>query len=320
MPSKSKAHKDKKRKPSGPASPASPSDSLDDKKLRIDSYFISANLEPDSDRLSEASFCSADETIADETLPNMSLTKADIPEIATQVKTLMLPELKLGLKEDMRELFASELTKLRDSLNAILQDNNKLKLTIAEMEPLKDEVASLRNENATLRDSLENLELSIDRQEQYSRRDCLRINGVPGDTGDYSENTDEKIMQMAEAANIPLQPMDIDKSHRLGKFRPEFSVNRTVIVKFTNSKARDRVMDARKSVGGIYINEDLSRYRQNLAFESRKLVRENKLEQSWVGRGGIIFAKFPGGDKFQIASKRDIESVKQGKLPRRPPT
>ncbi len=71
---------------------------------------------------------------------------------------------------------------------------------------------------------------------------------------------------MAAAANIPLLNTDIDKSHRLGKFRPESSVNRTIIVKFTNSKARDRVLDARKKVGGIYINEDLSRYRQNIAF------------------------------------------------------
>lgn len=79
------------------------------------------------------------------------------------------------------------------------------------------------------------------------------------------------------------------------------------------------MLDARKSVGGIYINEDLSRYRQNIAFELRKLVREKRIEQSWVGRGGVIFAKFPGGDKFQVSSKRDIDAVKHGQIPRRPP-
>lgn len=320
MPSRSKHRKDKKRKPSGPAVPASPSEQLEDKKCKIDSYFRTVNTESDTDRLSEASFCSADETLADPAQPTMALTKDDIPELVRQVKDLLLPELQRGLKNELSELFKTELSQLKESLSAVLQENDALKQRIAELEPLKEEVASLRSDNAKFKDCLENLETCIDRQEQYSRRDCLRVNGVNGDTGDFNEDTDTKLLQMAELANVPLLRSDIDKSHRLGKFRPGLSVTRTIIVKFTNSKARDRVMDARKSIGGVYINEDLSRYRQHLSYEARTLVREKKLEQSWVGRGGVIFAKFPGGDRFQISSKRDIESVKQGKTPSRPPT
>lgn len=197
MPNRSKSRKDKKRKPSGPATPASPSEPLEDKKQKIDMYFRTVNVESDSDRLSEASFCSADETLSDETLPTMSLTKADIPDIASQVQTLLLPELRRVLKDELSDFVASELSRLRESLDAVLQENVTLKRSIAGLEPLKDEVASLRNENATLKESLENMEISIDRQEQYSRRDCLRINGVLGDEGDYSEDTDAKLLRMA---------------------------------------------------------------------------------------------------------------------------
>lgn len=338
---KSKSRKEKKRKPSGPVSPNSPSESVTDKKCKIDKYFLPenlhlANVEQDADNLSEASFCTVDEPVGDSagvttstystTLEPaiMPLSKDDIRQIAESVKALLLPELRseirsdihAEIKEQVKSLHVyvdSAVQPLKDSIGVLQTQNAVLKNQVAELEPLRNQVAVLTGENVSLKVNIDELELGLDHQEQYSRRDCLRINGVLGDTGEHSEDTDAKLLQMAASANIPLLPADIDKSHRLGK--PRVGLNRTVIVKFANSKSRDRVLNARKDVGGIYINEDISRYRQDLSYEARKLVRAKKLDGTWVGRGGVIYAKLPGGEPFKISSKSDMKMVQEGKKP-----
>ncbi len=226
----------------------------------------------------------------------MPLSNTDISEIAEKLKSMLLPDLRASIcsdlrseirseiRSELREFIDCELKPLKNDVTTLLRDNSELQRKVADLEPLQNTISAINTENQSLKDTIHDLEVSIDRQEQYSRRDCLRINGILGDTGEFNENTDEKLLQMAEKANIPLLASDIDKSHRLGKPRPNASFNRTIIVKFSNSKARDRVIDARKSVGSVYINEDLSRYRQNLAFEGRKMVRERLLEQVVGGK------------------------------------
>lgn len=335
---KSKSRKDKKRKSSGPVSPASPSESLVDKKCRIDSFFrpdisYQPSTDSDLDKLSESSFRTVDEpeteissdhtisatfeTTSETSTVTMPLSKEEIRDIAVTLKEILLPELLPELRTEIRSEIKDQIQSLRDYVDSEMKPLKNaigtLQQKVAEIDLLHKQINILQKDKDILHANLDQMESDIDRQEQYSRRDCLRINGVLGDTGDHRENTDDKLLLMAREANIPLHQSDIDKSHRLGKPRDGF--NRTVIVKFSNSKARDRVLAAKKSVNNIYINEDLSRYRQNLAFDARKLVREKKIEQTWVGRGGVIFAKFPGGERFQISSKRDMISVREGHIP-----
>ena len=49
------------------------------------------------------------------------------------------------------------------------------------LEGLQTKVATLEKENQDLRDRVEKLEAKADAAEQYSRRNCLRIAGVPED-------------------------------------------------------------------------------------------------------------------------------------------
>ena len=71
----------------------------------------------------------------------------------------------------------------------------------------------------------------VDRQEQYSRRNCFLIHGIVEET---VQDTDEKIINTRQQnMGETIKSQDIDRSHRLGK--PKSSKNaksRPMIVKF----------------------------------------------------------------------------------------
>ena len=71
----------------------------------------------------------------------------------------------------------------------------------------------------------------VDRQEQYSRRNCFLIHGIVEET---VQDTDEKIINTRQQSMCEtIKSQDIDRSHRLGK--PKSSKNaksRPMIVKF----------------------------------------------------------------------------------------
>ena len=72
---------------------------------------------------------------------------------------------------------------------------------------------------------------AVDRQEQYSRRNCFLIHGIVEET---VQDTDEKIINTRQQSmGETIKSQDIDRSHRLGK--PKSSKNaksRPMIVKF----------------------------------------------------------------------------------------
>ena len=77
-----------------------------------------------------------------------------------------------------------------------------------------EEIKSLRKKNSYLTKRLEEMDTVLDRQEQYSRRNCLLIHGVDEVEG---EDTDElSIKVIEEHMNQKIKPEDIGRSHRLG--------------------------------------------------------------------------------------------------------
>ena len=70
----------------------------------------------------------------------------------------------------------------------------------------------------------------MDNAEQYSRRNSLRMSGVPETA---TENTDTLVLDAARAINSDIDLCDIDRSHRVG--RPRAGKPRDIIVKFATS-------------------------------------------------------------------------------------
>ena len=67
-----------------------------------------------------------------------------------------------------------------------------------------------------MNERIEELENKIDRQEQYSRRNCILIHGI---AENKEENTDQQAIDFInENLDIKIDEIDIDRSHRIGRY------------------------------------------------------------------------------------------------------
>ena len=166
---------------------------------------------------------------------------------------------------------------IQDKLET-LTDNYETRLRELESKSLELEL-----ENKSLKTRLDTAESAIDELEQYGRRNALRVSNNWPEAA--QEDTDTLIVQMArDHLNIDLQPSDISRSHRVGPPTPDKP--RPVLVKFSTYRARERIYRARSKLknshSGIYLNEDLTRKRGQLAYVARRLKREQQITDTWT--------------------------------------
>lgn len=160
---------------------------------------------------------------------------------------------------------------------------------------------------------IDNLEVTmmdcVDRQEQYSRRNCLLLHGIPEKQG---EDTDALVLE--EAQNIlsrqDITIRDIDRSHRVGPRRTSAEVTkagkpsqRPIIVKFTNYRAREMLFKNKKNLkgSGHILTESLTKTRMTWLRKVREALGVSRV---WTADGRI---KYVMGEKiYQIDSTADM--------------
>ena len=178
--------------------------------------------------------------------------------------------------------------------------------TIAEN--LMKKHSSLSEENKALKKEINNLRIEQERQkgavndiEQYGRRECIEVSGVPPKD---SENAEEIVIALAKAIGVDVQKEDISACHRVKKSKGD----PIIITKFVNRKLKEQIMAHRKNLrnktvgslklsendskldGRIFINDSLTSANRNLF----RLVRIKCVEKSWSfawTRNGVIFAR-----------------------------
>ena len=84
------------------------------------------------------------------------------------------------------------------------------------LDGLTSHVKVVEKENESLKTRVAFLEAKSDAAEQYSRRNCLRIAGVPENA---TENTDTYVVKLERAIEADVNIDDIERSHRVGKPR-----------------------------------------------------------------------------------------------------
>ena len=103
------------------------------------------------------------------------------------------------------------------------------------------EIKSLRKENSCLTKRLEEMNAVLDRQQQYSRSNCLLIHGVDEVEGEDTYELSIKVIE--EHMNQRTKPEDTDRSHRLGNLKKSIKAKpRTIIVMFVKYNARNSIM------------------------------------------------------------------------------
>ena len=95
-----------------------------------------------------------------------------------------------------------------------------------------------------------------------------------------------------------LQPGDIERIHRLGR-KTDTTRPRAMIARFVSGKTRDRVYRSRATLKThnrsstdqhhkIFINEDLTTMRSNLAYATRTLKNSKRITDCWTFNGKIV--------------------------------
>ena len=105
------------------------------------------------------------------------------------------------------------------------------------------------NETASkMNERIEELENNIDRQEQYSRRNCLLIHGI---AENKEENTDQQAIDFInENLEMKIDEIDIDRSHRIGRYDKTKKKPRPIIVKFVRYNVRGGVFREKRKLKG----------------------------------------------------------------------
>ena len=147
-----------------------------------------------------------------------------------------------------------------------------------EIKDLKEKVLILSNEK-------KDLEQIIDRQEQYSRRNCILIHGVKEEQNEDTDNVVVKLIKDNLEEDVDLT--ELDRSHRIGKKKSNGKA-RPIIVKFARYNVRRKVFYNKKKLKGknISITESLTKFRMEKLQEARELYDRKNV---WTYDGRIMF-------------------------------
>ena len=123
------------------------------------------------------------------------------------------------------------------------------------------------------------MQKASNKQDQYSRRNNLKIRGIVKD-----DQLEEKVIDIFSQLNISLSKSDIEDCHWLGKSN--------TIVRFVNWKfckdAPEKKFDVNKLIDNSKLGfNNLTPYNQVLAWMCRELKRRKKIYNCWTSKGII---------------------------------
>ena len=143
-----------------------------------------------------------------------------------------------------------------------------------------------------------------DRQEQYSRRESIRISGLGG--GDNEDGIIKKIIELGKEMEVEIKDADISAAHRIG--RPG-SGPRSVICRFVSRQTKDKVMKGRKKLkdlpdtkGKVYVNEDLTPLCSTLLSYAKSLDQVQRVNSA----NGRIHCNLTDGSHYILDSPDDL--------------
>lgn len=204
------------------------------------------------------------------------------------------------------EEFVERLSKVEVANNDLVKENTSL----------KTQVLGSANEINSLKEAMNNLE-------QYSRRDCLEIKGIPEKESESVEETNDIVQSLGDKIGVTIQEYDISISHRLPSRRSSslYTGSPTpIIVKFTNRIVRDKFYRARRLLKNItsenlgyntsnkiFINESLTQRNKDLFYKCLQVKKAKGLKFLWTNVGKIYMKKDDHSSVMHIASIKDLK-------------
>ena len=195
------------------------------------------------------------------------------------------------------------------NLDDIKQDVYKsvsmdISTTNAKVTSLQTKIDNLEAEKSKLADEIDDLE-------QYSRRNCLLIHGIP--ESNKEDTTAACLENINKKLKVNLTRDHLDRTHRVGKRKSSESDDakpRPIIMKFISYTQRQAVFRTKKNLKGsnLLITESLTTKRMAVLRAAQNKVRAEGIKRAWTQDGRIIILT-NDEDKVTIKKISDLDTV-----------
>ena len=138
----------------------------------------------------------------------------------------------------------TQIDKFKQDIDELRTQNSKLESTIN----------SLSESVASNFDHRKDLQFLIDRQQQYSRKNSIRITGVMEEPGENIESKSISILK--NEIDVDINSEEIEIVHHVS--RAHDGHPRSILVKFLSHKTKESVMRRKKNARNVKIYEDLA--------------------------------------------------------------
>ena len=223
---------------------------------------------------------------------------------------------KLG-KSDLARLVMDYQNKFDTVLNNINSELLDLKNKFTKLE---SDLEISRNINNTLVEQVTRLERKCWENEQYSRRECIEISGIPQSIEQI--DLERTLLNVFDKIDAPVDPQNIEACHRLKS--DDNGRSNKVIAKFSKRKDMVRIMNKKKSLKNanldgtglppstsLFINPSLCSYYKYLWSKCKALWSGKLISSFWVSNGSLRIKL--GDDKVKsVTHKDDLKALFPG--------
>ena len=184
-------------------------------------------------------------------------------------------------------------------------------------------VASKDAEIKALKDDLKRVTNQLNDIEQYSRRLCVNISGIPENS---NEDAKKIVMELSGITGAGLVPDDVDVAHRIG--RPKPGKVRTIIARFVTVSKRQAFYNARRALrdkdgagappgsrltedilAKTFISDNLTQQNEFLLYQARQLKKKGKLFAAWSDQGKLKVKEKKGGSTKVFKAVDDLRDL-----------
>ena len=143
-------------------------------------------------------------------------------------------------KEDLVRITLDYQGKFTNILDDLKKDISDFKSDLSELKSdfskLEADIQVNRNVNSELSERLLTIERRCYANEQYSKRECLEISGIPASVAD--KDLESKVLEILEELDVPIDPTLVENCHRL----PSKGSSKKVIVNSNRRKGIHRIL------------------------------------------------------------------------------
>ena len=210
-----------------------------------------------------------------------------------------LVTIKSGFKENLDDLVAESLSKIKDSVVEAFREENSL----------------LHQKIEKLESRISVLETDLNKQDQYNRRNNLDRQEIPDSVTD--DQLEEKVIEIFNQINAKINAFDIENCHRMGKLK------KTSIALFVNRNNCKAVLEKKLSLdrklgneklgfqsdGRIFVSENLFSCNQHFAWKCKELKQAGKIHSCWSAKGLVKIRRTMNRRPIAINHDTDIASL-----------